>query len=193
MDAVAQVTDATDEVAMGYFKTGTAYRVSSVEHSPVGQYNARRKHHFVTVGMGATVHARGIVHNDASHHGALYGSRVWGELASIGGKEFIDPLSHNTRLKGNLSAVGTDGVLFPVFAGHDENGVADGLSRQTGACRTERDGQLQAIGQPEQFGHVVFAIRTDDYLGNETVESRIGAPCQATQLVRIYSVLRDEA
>ena len=75
MDAIAQVADASDKVAMRYFEAGAAYRIACVEYRTVGQNDAGREHYAVAVGMCTTVHTRGVVHYDATYHSTLY--RRW--------------------------------------------------------------------------------------------------------------------
>ena len=41
--------------------------------------------------------------------------------------------------------------FFPILAGYDEDGVANGLTRQTGPCRSEGDGQPVAARQFQQL------------------------------------------
>ena len=57
MDAIAQMADAADEVAVCHLEGCPAYGVACVEYGAVGHYQAGREHHFVTVGMRAAVHA----------------------------------------------------------------------------------------------------------------------------------------
>ena len=80
-----------------------------------------------------------------------------------------------------------------MFPSDDEDRIANGLTGKACTRGTESDGQFQAVGQTEQLGHFVFAVRTDDYLRNEAVEASIRAPGQASQFVSIDPLLRDEA
>ena len=77
--------------------------------------------------MRTAVHARSVVHDDTTHHGAFDGSWVRSEFPPEG--QLIDPLTDDAGLQGNFYLmVGGKAVLFPVFAGYDEYGVTDGLS-----------------------------------------------------------------
>ena len=191
-DVVAQGAEALQEFAVGHLERGAADGVARVQHGAVGQDDAGREHHLVAVGVRAAVHARGVVHHDAAHHGALDRCGVGGELAAVGGQQLVDALADEAGLQGDLFVVGADGVLLPMLAGDDEDRVADGLSGQAGARRAEGDGHAVARGQAEQLGYFVLVLRADDDLRDEAVESGVRAPGQAAQFVGIDAFLRDE-
>ena len=142
--------------------------------------------------MCAAVHARSVIHDDASYHGALHRCRVGSKLTPVGSEQFVDALADEARLKSDLFVVGADAVSFPVLACHNQDGVADGLSGQAGSCGTESDRQFVARGQTEELRHFVFVFRADDYLRNEAVEAGVCAPGQAAQFVGINTFLRNE-
>ena len=89
--------------------------------------------------MRAAIHAGSIVHDYTAHHGAFYRGGIRCKLAAVGGQQFVHTLSDDARLEGYLFMVGRYAVFFPILAGYDEDGVTNGLSRQTGSCRSEGD------------------------------------------------------
>ena len=174
------------------FEGGTGDVVACVQHGSVRQHDAGGDEHFVTVGMGAAVHARSVVHDDAAHHGRFHRGGVGGELASVRRENLVYPLTDDARLQRNLFVVGGDAVLLPMLAGYYQDGVANGLSGQTGSCGTKRHRQTVAVGQPQQVGDFSFVAGTNHDLRNEAVEARIRSPCQPAQFVGVYPFLRDK-
>ena len=125
---IAERADAPDEIAVCHFECGAAYAVAGVEYRSVSQYDAGGEKHLVAVGMRTAVHARSVVHDDTTHHGAFYGGRVGSEFPSERSQQFIDPLPDDTGLQGDFFVVGRYAVAFPMFAGYNKYGVTDGLS-----------------------------------------------------------------
>ncbi len=148
---VAQYADAADEVAMGHFEGSAADGISGIQQGAVHQDDAGGNKHFVAVGMRAAIHAGSIVHDDAAHHGAFHRGGIGGKLATVGGQQLVYTLSDDARLEGYLFMVGRYAVFFPILAGYDEDGVTNGLARQTGSCRSEGDGQFVAARQFQQL------------------------------------------
>ena len=83
-DAVSELFYLLDKVGMSLPELLFALFVASVEDGAVGENQPCTDHHAVAVGMYATVHARGIVADDAANHGAADGGRVGTEHPSVG-------------------------------------------------------------------------------------------------------------
>ena len=192
-DFVAQFADAADEVAVGYFEGSAAHGVAGVQHSAVCQDDAGGGEHLVAVGVRAAVHARGVVHYDAAHHGALHAGGVGGKLASVGSQKLVYALADDARLKGDLFVVGRYTVLLPVLSGYNKDRVTDGLTGQTGSCCAEGDGQPVTVGKFQQKGNLFFVFRTDHYLRYQAVETGIRTPSQPAKFVGVNPFLRNES
>lgn len=91
LDFVADGLDVGDEAAHGGMQlgAGTGAVGGGVDHSAVGKDDARRAYYLVGIGMCAAVHARGIVDDDAAHHGRSLRRGVGGEHASVGTQDFV--------------------------------------------------------------------------------------------------------
>ena len=140
--------------------------------------------------MHATVHARGIVDDDTTHHRRAYRSRVWGEYPSVGFQNLIHPRPHNTRLQFYAFLISNYLITFPVFARHDEHGIRTTLSAQRCTCRTESKGHLVFPAQLHNLRDFRLAIATDDDLGDLAIETSIRSPTEGTEFIGIDTVRR---
>ena len=175
---VPQFADAIVEIGVGGFEGSTRNIIPCIQHGAVRQYNAGGKKHFVTIGMCAAIHTRGVVHDDAAYHSTFHACRVRSKLTSVGGKNLVNPLTDDAWLQGNLFMIGRNAVLLPMFSGYYQDRVTNGLSRQTGSCGTKRYWQTVTVGKSQQVGDFLFAIGTNHDLWDKAVETRICSPCQ---------------
>ena len=145
-DAVAQGLDARDEVRMALAERLAARLVTRVEHGAVGQHQTRRQQHAVTVSMGAAVHARGVVGDDAAHHRRADARGVGREDASQGFQDLVHSRAHDAGLQGDAVTTRGNGVVLPVLTRHNQDAVAHALARQRRARRTEGERQAIPVG-----------------------------------------------
>ena len=148
---IAQFADAANEVTVTHFEGGAADGISGIQQGTVHQDNTGGNKHLVAIGVRTAVHAGSIVHDNTAYHGAFHRSGVRCKLAAVGSQQFVHTLSDDARLEDYLFVVGGYAVFFPVLAGYDEDGVTNGLTRQTGPCRSEGDGQPVAARQFQQL------------------------------------------
>ena len=78
--------------------------------------------------MYTTVHTRGIVNHNTTHHGTAYRSRIGREYATIGLKDFIHPATHNTGLQFDGLFVLCQFIFLPMLAGNYQHAVRTTLS-----------------------------------------------------------------
>ena len=186
---VTQLLNPGYKRGMGVQERFPALLIPCVKYGPIGQNESCTEQHAVTVGMCAAVHARCIVHHNASHHGRLLGGRVGGEGSSVGSKYLIHPLTDDARLQGDGLGILPNGIFFPVLARYDEHRVSNGLARQTGAGGTEGDRDTKSTCVTEQAGNFFFAGGANHHLRQFPVEARIRSPCQAAQIVCVDALL----
>ena len=98
-DAVAQGLDVAHKLRMALAEGLSAVGVASVEDGAVGQHDAHREHLAVAIGVRAATHARGIVDDDAAHHGRVFRGRVGGERAAQWSQDLVDLRAHDARLQ----------------------------------------------------------------------------------------------
>ena len=130
---VAQRFNGSQELRMALRKGPAARLVTRIEQRAVGQHQPRREQHPVAVGVGAAIHARGVVHHDTAHHRASDRSRVGREAVSIRFQHLVDPGPHDAGLKPHGAASVEHLAALPMFARHHEHRVADGLPREARA------------------------------------------------------------
>ena len=140
--AVAQVADLLQEVDMRLGKGFLAGLVACVEQRSVGKDDAHGAQHHVAVGMHATVHSRCIVAHDATNHGTVDRCWVGREHAVVGLEQTVYMTAHHTGSQGHRVVVVAEGEFLPILSGHDEHGIAQALSGERGAGRTEGEGQM---------------------------------------------------
>lgn len=182
---VAQRFNGSQELRMALRKGPAARLVTRIEQRAVGQHQARRKQHPVAVGVGAAIHARGVVHHDTAHHRASDRSRVGREAVSIRFQHLVDPGPHDAGLKPHGAASVEHLAALPMLARHHEHRVADGLPREARARGPEGQGHTQPGGLLHEPHDLVFAGGTHDDLRNEAVKPRVGAPRQPAQIIGI--------
>ena len=169
-----------------------ALGIAGVEDCAVGKYDARRHKLSVAVGMRAAVHSRCIVHNDSTYHSRILRSRVGRKDASKGFQKLIYALTDDARLHRDGFRIGGNFIIFPIFACHDEDAVAQRLSAETRAGGTERHRQTTAAGCRKQTRHLLLRLRAHHNLRHKAVEAGIGAPRQAAHLVCVDALAWDK-
>ena len=138
--------------------------------------------------MHATVHARGIIDDDTTHHGTAYRCRVGREHPAIGLQDFVDTTTHNTRLQSDGFLVFTQLVFLPVLASHNEHAIRTALSTQRRASGTEGEGQVVFLADLHDFGDFLLAVAAYHHLGYLTIETGVCTPPQPTQLICVDTV-----
>ena len=116
-----------------------------VQHGAIGQYHAGAKEHLVGIGVGSAAHAGGVVGYDTAHHATADGCRIRAEMPAEGRQMLIYLGSHNAGLQG-YRGVFMIFPLLPVFAGHQQDAVGNGLPGKGGACCAEGYGKAQTGG-----------------------------------------------
>ena len=169
-----------------------AFRIACIKHCPVGKNDANRFEHAVAVGMRAAIHARSVVHHDSSYHRRIFRCRIGRECFPVWLQNLIHAIADNSRLHGDCRGICRYRVFFPILTGHDKNRIAYRLPRQARAGGTKRDRQMQPIGSCQQFRNLFFRFRTNDNSRYFPIETGVGAPCKATQVVGINPVLRNK-
>ncbi|MNI70795.1 hypothetical protein D3C73_1266290 [compost metagenome] len=81
-------------------------------------------------------------------------------------------------MQADLFALATDLFVAPVIAEHDQHRVADRLAGQAGARGAEGHWYALALGQLQQPDHFVFRLHAHDQLGDQPVETGVGAEGQ---------------
>ena len=192
-DAVAQGFNLGDEVGMALPEGLAAGRIARVEHGAVGQHQARRDEHAVAVGVCAAVHARGVVGDDAAHHGRADAGGVGREHAPQRFQDLVHPCPHEAGLQGDALGVSGHAVVLPILARHDEDAVAHALPRQRRSSGAEGERQPEFARRPDNRRHLVLVLGADDHLWRQSVKTRVGAPGQGAQLVGVNPVLGQQA
>ena len=139
---VAKLFYLLEELRMTLSESLTALLGTCVENGAVCQDDTRREEHPVAVGMHATVHARGIVADDAAHHRRTNRGGIGRKHPSIGLQYLIDTGTHDAWLQTDALLPLSYLVLLPVLACHDKHTVSTTLARERGTCSPESEGQL---------------------------------------------------
>ena len=136
---VAQLFYLTDEVGVRLSELLAALLVGCINDGAVGEDDARALHHTVAVGVDTTVHARGVVADDTTHHSRTDAGRVRRKDAPVGLQYLVDTGSHDARLQPDAHIVerwrmrSVQGrmiyhlMLFPMLSCYDEHRVAHTL------------------------------------------------------------------
>ena len=140
--------------------------------------------------MNTTIHARCIVNDDTTHHRTSYRCRIRRKHATVWFQDLIDPGTHDTWLQTDGILVFANLILFPMLACNNEHRVSTTLSRERGACCTERKGQFVLLASFDNFRDFLFAITANDDLRNLAVKTGICTPAQGTELIGIDTVRR---
>ncbi len=189
---VAQSLYTFDEIAMGLAEQLTAMCIAGVEHRAVGKNDAHRQQHVVGVGMHAATHTGGVVDDDATHHRTVDGGRVGGEEAPHRLQNPVDATADKTRLHGDGVVVIADVVILPMLAGDNQYGVAHALARQRGAGGSKREWNMIGGAALDDLRHFLLIVRTYHHLWHHVIKTGVGTPTKGTQLVGIYTVVRDD-
>ena len=190
---VSQVFNFLDEIGVCLSESLLALFAASVDNRTIGQHQPCTDHHSVTVGMNATVHARRIVHHNATNHRTADAGRIRREHAAKWFQYFIHPCADYTRLQSDGVLPQSYFILFPMFACHDEHRVANALSRQRRACSTEGKRQLIFVAGCDNAGHLVLIVAAYHNFRNLSVETRISTPAEGAQFVSIDTFFRHKA
>ena len=142
-DAVADFLDFCDEIGMRFLKLFAALLISCVEHSAINKHDTKRQEFAVAVGVCATVHSARIVGKNTTHHRTVFGGGVGSKYSAVRLQNFIHSRTYDSRLHCYRTCIGSHLVFFPIFACHNEDGVAHRLSRQRCACRAEGYRQMK--------------------------------------------------
>ena len=86
---------------MRHQKLRPAPLVASIQHAPVGQHDAHRLQHTVTVRVCPAAHARGVVHHNAAHHCRFDAGGVGREVLAVGLQYLVHTLPDNPGLQRN--------------------------------------------------------------------------------------------
>ena len=163
-----------------------------IKDSAISEDDTSGNHHTVAIGMHATVHTRGIVDDDTTHHRTAYRGRIGWKYPAVGLQDLIHASPHNAWLQLDGILIFADFVLLPMLACHDEHRVRTTLSAQRGACCTEGKGQLVFLTSLHDLRDLRFAITADDNLRNLTIKTGICSPSEGTELIGINTVRRQE-
>ena len=125
---VAKVLNLADEFGMRLAEFLAATLAAGIEHRSVGKHQTGGDKHAVAIGMYATVHARGIVTDDTSHHSRANGSGIGRKHPTERLQDFIHASAHNSRLQTDCFMVVGHFILFPILAGHYQDGIAHRLT-----------------------------------------------------------------
>ena len=96
---VAQSLNFLDEIRVALAEGFLTLLVARVEHRSVCQYDPGANHHAVAIGMHATVHTRGIVDDNSTHHCTSDTGRVGWEYTAVRLQNLVYPGAHDTRLQ----------------------------------------------------------------------------------------------
>ena len=80
----------------------SASGIPSIQQVAVGKDNPSRINGLIGIFMGAAVHARSIINDDAAHHSRVDGGRVRSELASVRGENAVDLCADNSLVAGEF-------------------------------------------------------------------------------------------
>ena len=173
------------KIRMGGAEGRPAFLAAGIQNGSISQNHACAQQQTVTVETGSAAHARGIVGHDAAHHATADRGGIRAEPTLVPGQYPVDARSHQTRLKGNAFILGMEGPLFPVFSGHQQHAVGEGLARQTGARRPESNGTPLGETPPEHLRNLLLRLAPDHFLRHHVIETGIGSPRQAHQFIGI--------
>ena len=191
-DQLADVLDFFQEFGMGLGEALAALGVAGVKNCAVGQDDSRRFEDAVAVGVRAAVHARGIIYDDAAHHGRLFRGGVGGEHTAVGGQNLADARADDARLQGDVFGIGRHLIAFPRLSGHHQDRIGDCLARKRRAGGTERHGHADARGSLQQTRDLGLVVGAHNDFGYEPVEAGVGTPGEQAQLVGVDSVAVDK-
>ena len=190
---VAKVLNLADEFGMRLAEFLAATLAAGIEHSSVGKHQTGGDKHAVAIGMYATVHARGIVTDDTSHHSRADGSRIGRKHPTERLQDFIHASAHNSRLQTDRFMVVGHFILFPVLAGHYQDGIAHRLTGQGCSCSTESEGKFILMSRLHDSGQFLLILRAQNNLGNIAVETGIRAPRKRAQFICINTRILHES
>ena len=188
---VAQSLNLLDEIRVALSEGLPALLVARVEYRAVGQDYLGTYHHAIAVGMHATVHARGVVTDDAAHHRTSDTGRVGGKHTAVRLQNLVYPGAHDTGLQFYALAIRRECKTFPVLACYDKHRVGAALSRKRGASSTEGERHFMFFAGLDYFGYLFLTVTANDGLWNLAIETGIGTPSKGAKLVCIDPVRRD--
>ena len=191
-DAVTQVFHFLQELGVALPELLTALFVAGVQDGAVGQYDACRNHHAVAVGMYATVHARGIIDDDAAHHGRPDGGRVRREDASVRLQNLVYTGADDARLQADGVLMLSELIFLPVLASYNEHAVGTALPAQRRAGSPESEWQLVLLAGFDNLGNPFLTVAAYDNLWNLAIETGIGTPAKGAQFVGVNAFRRNE-
>ena len=126
--------------------------------------------------MHTAVHARGIVDNNTTHHGRADRGWIGWEYTAVRLENLVYATTNYTRLQTDRLLIGRKLILLPMLTCHNQNAVGTALSAKRCTSGTEREGELVFATSAYYLRDFLFAIATDNNLGNLTVETGIGTP-----------------
>ena len=79
-----------------------------------------------------------------------------------------------------------------MLAGDNQYEVAHALARQRGAGGSKREWHMIGGAALDDLRHFLLIVRTYHHLWHHVIKTGVGTPTKGTQLVGIYTVVRDD-
>ena len=189
---ITQRLNLLDHLWMTPTESRPALFIACIQHRSIGQHHASRHHHTVTVGMHTTVHARGIIDHNTTHHRATDRSWIGWEHTTIRFQDLIDTGTHDARLERDALMVVGKTIPLPMLTCHNQHRIRAALSTQRSASSTEGERQLIFLAELDNLRNLRFTITPKHHLRNLTIETGISTPSKGAQFVGINTVRRHE-
>ena len=185
---IAQSLDGGNKIEVSRIEDlATAHR-ACVEQRAIAKDDAHRLQHLVAIGVGATVHSRGVVHHNTAHHSTLNRRRIGRETIAIGFEHLAHLCPYHTWLQADSAPTIEHLITLPIFTRYHKYRIAHRLPRKACSGGTEREGHFTLGCRLDNTHHLALVLGSHHNLRHQTVETSIGTPRQTAEVIGIDSL-----